>query len=161
MAHASVFVTHQTLLFFADTDLLKRFEKVFEAKLALLDTSLGAKAITIVSFAMSRGVYPALEQVGMMLVDENWLPFEFIQEARLLKSVTSLNSCAITCQYLLLLPLLCSTIAILPVLYLLFHQWQGLMRLRSSKKSLRKRFSFIKRSIAISSCGLAIIRGLV
>ena len=73
------------ITFFADADLLKRFEKVFEAKLALLDMIPDAKAITIVSFAMSRGGYPVLEQVGMMLVDKNWLPFEHMQEAELLK----------------------------------------------------------------------------
>ena len=77
------------IAFFADADLLKRFEKVFEAKLALLDMTPDAKALTIVSFAMSSGGYPVLEQIGMMLVDKNWLPFEHMQEAELLKAAVS------------------------------------------------------------------------
>ena len=75
--------------FFADADLTGRFERVFEAPLELLDMVEGARAITIASFGMSAGGYPVLQQIGMMLVDKNWLPFEHMREHELLEQAIS------------------------------------------------------------------------
>lgn len=66
--------------FFADRDLTKRFDRIFEEKLTLAQLT-DAHVITIATFCMSKAGYPALQSMGLMLVDKNFLPFEDTKEA--------------------------------------------------------------------------------
>lgn len=70
--------------FFADADLTKRFERVFEEQLILADLVDGTQVISIATFSMTNAGYPLLETIGLMLVTREFLPFEHLKEAQLL-----------------------------------------------------------------------------
>ena len=72
--------------FFADADLSARFERVFKDQLALADMVVDSKVIVIASFEQSKAGYPVLQQIAMMLVDQNWLPFEHTRELALIEA---------------------------------------------------------------------------
>ncbi len=73
--------------FFADADLTKRFNRVFEEKLILAQMVEGALPIVIATFTMTKAGYPALQTIGMMLVNRDFLPFEHVKEATLLDAL--------------------------------------------------------------------------
>lgn len=75
--------------FFADADLTARFEKVFEDQLSLAGFVEGSKVIVIGSFSIAAAGYPVLNQIGMMLVDQRWLPFEHLRDVELLETAAA------------------------------------------------------------------------
>ena len=74
--------------FFADADLHKKFEKVFADKLGLLEAMGQGHAIVIASFSIAKAGYPVLQEIGMMLVTDNWIPFEGLRELEVLSVLT-------------------------------------------------------------------------
>nr|WP_299749824.1 DUF1173 family protein [uncultured Tateyamaria sp.] len=75
--------------FFADADLTKRFNRVFEEQLILANMVDGAMPIAIATFTMTKAGYPALQTIGMILVTREFLPFEHVKEAKLLETLVS------------------------------------------------------------------------
>ncbi len=74
--------------FFADKDLSKKFDKVFGEQLLLLEAMGSGHAIVIASFSIAKAGYPVLHEIGMMLVTENWIPFEGMRELEVLAALT-------------------------------------------------------------------------
>jgi hypothetical protein len=74
--------------FFADADLAKKFEKVFGDQLRLIEVTGSGHAILIASFSMAKAGYPVLHEIGMMLVTNNWVPFEGLRELDVLNALT-------------------------------------------------------------------------
>ena len=75
--------------FFADADLTKRFERVFEDQLNLASIVPDTKIMVIASFSIAKAGYPVLAQIGMMLVDANWLPFEHMREVDVIEAAVA------------------------------------------------------------------------
>lgn len=81
-AHGARFTFKHTpdCSFFADKKLAKKFEKVFGDQLRLIEVIGKGHAIMIASFFIAKAGYPVLQEIGMMLVTENWIPFEGLRE---------------------------------------------------------------------------------
>ena len=75
--------------FFADADLTKRFDRIFEDDLVLAEMTGDSHFIVIATFSIARAGYPALQTIGGMLVTKEFLPFETMKEAELLKTLVS------------------------------------------------------------------------
>lgn len=73
----------------ADGELFERFGKVFEEQLTLAELVPESKIIAIASFIPHQRGYVALEQIGLMLVTKDWLPFESMKEAELLNELVA------------------------------------------------------------------------
>lgn len=74
--------------FFADADLAKKFETVFGDQLRLLEAMGSGHAVVIASFSIAKAGYPVLHELGMMLVTDNWIPFEGLRELDVLNALT-------------------------------------------------------------------------
>lgn len=57
--------------FFADEDLVVKFNRVFEAQLMLADMQPDTHIIAIATFSMAKAGYPVLQDIGMMLTTSN------------------------------------------------------------------------------------------
>ena len=75
--------------FFADSELAERFERIFGERLQTLEAIGSGHAIVIASFSIAKAGYPVLQEIGMMLVSQNWIPFETLRELDLLSALTS------------------------------------------------------------------------
>ncbi len=89
-AHGARFVFKHApdCAFFADAELAQKFEKVFGDQLRFLEAMGSGHAILIASFAIAKAGYPVLQEIGMMLVTENWIPFEGLRELEVLNALT-------------------------------------------------------------------------
>lgn len=74
--------------FFADADLVAKFNRVFEAQLMLADMQPDTHIIVIATFSMAKAGYPVLQDIGMMLTTSNWIPFEHTRDAALIDAMT-------------------------------------------------------------------------
>lgn len=74
--------------FFADKDLADRFDKVFSERLELAEFVQTGHVIVIASFSVAKAGYPVLQEIGMMLVTENWIPFEYLRELEVVTALT-------------------------------------------------------------------------
>ena len=74
--------------FFADADLVAKFNRVFEAQLMLADMQPDTHIIIIATFSMAKAGYPVLQDIGMMLTTSNWIPFEHTRDAALIEAMT-------------------------------------------------------------------------
>ncbi|WP_170432304.1 DUF1173 family protein [Ruegeria arenilitoris] len=74
--------------FFADKDLSKKFDKVFGEQLLLLEAMGSGHAILIASFSIAKAGYPVLHEIGVMLVTDNWIPFEGLRDLDVLTALT-------------------------------------------------------------------------
>ncbi|WP_170419552.1 DUF1173 family protein [Ruegeria atlantica] len=74
--------------FFADEVLSKKFDKVFGDQLRFLEAMGSGHAILIASFSIAKAGYPVLHEIGMMLVTDNWIPFEGLRELNVLNALT-------------------------------------------------------------------------
>jgi hypothetical protein len=89
-AHGARFVFRHApdCAFFADAELAQKFEKVFGDQLRFLEAMGSGHAILIASFSIAKAGYPVLQEIGMMLVTENWIPFEGLRELEVLNALT-------------------------------------------------------------------------
>jgi hypothetical protein len=74
--------------FFADADLVDKFNRVFEAQLMLADMQPDTHIIVIATFSMAKAGYPVLQDIGMMLTTSNWIPFEHTRDAALIEAMS-------------------------------------------------------------------------
>lgn len=74
--------------FFAEAELAQKFEKVFGDQLKLIEAIGSGHAVVIASFSIAAAGYPVLQKIGMMLVANNWIPFESLRELDVLKALT-------------------------------------------------------------------------
>ena len=74
--------------FFADEDLRKRFEAVFENQLALLEDREDCHGVVIATFSISPMGYPVLQEIALMMTNQNWIPFEHARDLELLEYIT-------------------------------------------------------------------------
>jgi len=74
--------------FFADEDIARRFNTVFADRLHLSEFVEGSHPIVIASFSISKSRYPVLQEIGMMLVTSNWIPFEHTRDVDLITRLT-------------------------------------------------------------------------
>jgi hypothetical protein len=75
--------------FFADQDFAKRFDKLATRYLDMAAMIEGAKVIVIGTFGMRKAGYPEIKDMGLMLVNSDWIPFDDADEAALLDSLTT------------------------------------------------------------------------
>lgn len=62
--------------FFMDEALARRFDDAFGDLLRLTDMINGARAMVIATFSVADAGYPSFVEIGIMLVNAQWLPFE-------------------------------------------------------------------------------------
>jgi hypothetical protein len=74
--------------FFAEDDLVRKFEKVFADQLMLADALGDVHVMVIATFSVAKAGYPVLREIGMMLVTANWIPFETIRDYQLIRALT-------------------------------------------------------------------------
>ena len=63
-----------------------RFDRKFGERIAMVDKVVGAHLIVIATFSYNRG-YCNVEEVDMMPVTAEWLPFEHEREAELIRAL--------------------------------------------------------------------------
>jgi hypothetical protein len=71
------------LPFFADEDQMRQFARVTERHLGLIDVIGNGHLIVVATFGSADAGYPVLKQMGVMAVDQNWLPVEDWHHAEL------------------------------------------------------------------------------
>ncbi|NKX28698.1 DUF1173 domain-containing protein [Rhodobacteraceae bacterium R_SAG6] len=74
--------------FFAEADLVKRFEKVFSHQLMLAEALGDAHVMVIATFNIAKAGYPVLREIGMLLTTANWIPFETMRDYMLIDALT-------------------------------------------------------------------------
>ena len=74
--------------FFADDDLVKRFERIFSEQLIQADMIKGSHVMTIATFSIAKKGYPKLQEIGLMLTTRNWIPFEHSRELEVIDRLT-------------------------------------------------------------------------
>ncbi|WP_050009310.1 DUF1173 family protein [Candidatus Glomeribacter gigasporarum] len=70
-------------------DLHQRLLKRFKYELTLWSSMDSSHLIAIATFNVSRVNVPSIEEISLMLVDENWIPFESIDEKMLINTLTT------------------------------------------------------------------------
>ncbi|WP_171182353.1 DUF1173 family protein [Ruegeria sp. HKCCD8929] len=75
--------------FFADQELVDRFERIFSDDLRLADMEAGSHVMAIATFSIARKGYPVLQEIGLMLTTRNWIPFEHAREWEVIDALTS------------------------------------------------------------------------
>lgn len=74
--------------FFADQDLVKKFQTVFESQMMIADMVPDSHVMVIATFRIAPAGYPALVDIGLMLTTSNWIPFEHLRDVELLDAMT-------------------------------------------------------------------------
>ncbi|MEM8970882.1 MAG: DUF1173 family protein [Pseudomonadota bacterium] len=77
--------------FYAEKELVKRFEKVFGDHLMMADMAVGSHVVLIATFSIAKKGYPVLQEIGLMLVTKNWIPFEHERELEVITALTDQN----------------------------------------------------------------------
>lgn len=74
--------------FFMDEALARRFDDAFGATLMLCDMIPGAHVVVIATFSVADKGYATLVEIGLMLVNSEWIPFEHVRDHALLERLT-------------------------------------------------------------------------
>lgn len=77
--------------FFMNDDLYKRMLKRFELELAFWSSTESSHLLAVGTFGVSRAGVASLEEASLMLVSENWIPYESVDEKMLLDALTALK----------------------------------------------------------------------
>lgn len=75
--------------FFMNEDLYKRMLKRFEQELALWGGTESSHLLVVGTFGVSGAGVASLEEASLMLVNENWLPYESVDEKMLLDALNA------------------------------------------------------------------------
>lgn len=86
-----IVVRHVPFPLMIDDGAWQRLAKRYETELELWRTSQTFHLIVIATFGMSTAGIASVEEVALMVVNEHWLPFEDINELRLLETVGHLK----------------------------------------------------------------------
>jgi len=70
-------------------DLYRRVRKAFANQIAMFEQDETMHLLFMASFQLSASGYPQAESITFMMVDQNWLPFENIEERELLERLVS------------------------------------------------------------------------
>ncbi|KPH05354.1 DUF1173 domain-containing protein (plasmid) [Rhizobium acidisoli] len=84
-------VRHLPFPFMLDEGAWKRLNARYETELELWRSNEGFHLIVIATFGISGAGIASVEEVALMVVNENWIPFETIHEQRLLERLSSLK----------------------------------------------------------------------
>lgn len=77
--------------FMISDDLYKRLVKRFELELGLVDAVPGSHLIVISTFGIGSTGIASLEEVALMCVNDNWIPFETLYDQMLLGALVEQN----------------------------------------------------------------------
>jgi len=69
----------------------KRLEKVFAPELAFWNADQALHLVTILTFGLNAAGLAVVEEMALMIVTENWIPFETAHELRLLERLARLR----------------------------------------------------------------------
>lgn len=87
---ARVVIRHSPRQFlFADSAMVARITRVFAPLIEMADMVEGSRAIAIARVTRAAAGYCVVEQMGMMVVNDNWLPFENLKGQDLLARLCS------------------------------------------------------------------------
>lgn len=70
-------------------DVYKRMLKRFEHELALWSGNENSHLLVVATFSVSGAGVASIEEASLMLVNENWIPFESIDERMLVDNLTN------------------------------------------------------------------------
>lgn len=70
--------------FMMNADLYNRLTKRFDLELSLWDSIDGAHLVTIATFGVNGAGVASIEEMGLMVTTENWIPFESLSDKSLL-----------------------------------------------------------------------------
>lgn len=74
--------------FMLNEDLHKRLDKRFETELSLWDSVEGVHLIAVATFGVNKAGVASIEEIGLMVTTENWIPFESRADKSLLDVLT-------------------------------------------------------------------------
>ncbi|NYJ13091.1 hypothetical protein GGI64_004172 [Rhizobium leguminosarum] len=86
-----ILVRHLPFPFMIDERAWKRLNARYETELELWRSNEEFHLIVIATFGISGAGIATIEEVAMMVVNENWIPFENIHEQRLLERLSRLK----------------------------------------------------------------------
>lgn len=86
-----IIVRHLPFPFVVEQGAWKRLSARYETELELWRSNDELHLILIATFGISRAGIAAIEEIAMMVVNENWIPFESVHEQRLLESLSGLR----------------------------------------------------------------------
>lgn len=75
--------------FFMDEPLARRFDDAFAGTLMLADMIPDAHVIAIATFSVAEKGYANIVEIGLMLVNREWLPFEHVRDNALIERLLS------------------------------------------------------------------------
>ena len=75
--------------FMMNDDLHARLTKIFEAELALWSVEETSHLIVAATFGVGETGFATLEEVALMIVSENWIPFEHSYDKQLIDALTA------------------------------------------------------------------------
>ena len=70
--------------FFMDDALARRFDDAFGGTLMLADMAPGCHVVVVATFAVADKGYANIVEIGLMLVNAEWLPFDHVRDCALL-----------------------------------------------------------------------------
>ncbi|MFY1709662.1 DUF1173 family protein [Tritonibacter scottomollicae] len=88
--------------FFAEADLVKKFENIFAHQLMLAETLGDVHVMVIATFNVAKAGYPVLREIGMMLVTKTWIPFENLRDYELITALTETDRAFLKSQRFML-----------------------------------------------------------
>lgn len=74
--------------FMLNEDIHKRLVKRFEMELSLWDSIENSHLVAIATFGVNRAGVASIEEIGLMVTTDNWVPFENLAEKTLLDALT-------------------------------------------------------------------------
>ncbi|ACE94967.1 hypothetical conserved protein (plasmid) [Rhizobium etli CIAT 652] len=86
-----IMVRHLPFPFMIDESAWRRLNARYETDLELWRSNEDSHLIAIATFGISGVGIATIEEVAMMVVNENWIPFENVQEQRLLERLSGLK----------------------------------------------------------------------
>lgn len=86
-----IHVRHLPFSFMIEEGVWKRLSGKYETELELWQSSEDIHLIMIATFGISGSGIVAIEEVAMMVVNENWVPFETVYELQLLERLSRLK----------------------------------------------------------------------
>ncbi|CAN7738044.1 DUF1173 domain-containing protein [Rhizobium leguminosarum] len=87
-----IIARHLPFPFVVEQGTWKRLSARYETELELWRSSDELHLILIATFGISSAGIAAVEEIAMMVVNENWVPFETVHEQRLLERLSGLRS---------------------------------------------------------------------
>jgi len=87
-AHKLVIKHLNDFHFMLNADLHKRLTKRFETELSMWYSLDGVRLIAVATFGVNQAGVATVEEVGLMVTTENWIPFENLADKSLLDTLT-------------------------------------------------------------------------